>query len=261
MRVLILAAGKGSRFKRTELGPKALIKFKGKRLIDYILAAISKCGIMSNKIWIVVGHESERINKLSVKIIYNSQYEETNMLASVYSAKELFDGSSDILISYSDIIYEPRVLKKLIESVGDIVVVSDLNWLELWKLRMENYLEDAESFIFNGEKKLINIGKSKPIRNEIMGQYIGLLKISSKVQKSFMYEISQCFSDSILAISKSKNANLSITEFIQILIDKNWVIDVVECKNGWLEFDTRDDLDRYEANSKLKSIFNWDHFK
>jgi hypothetical protein len=56
-------------------------------------------------------------------------------------------------------------------------------------------------------------------------------------------------------------ANLSITEFIQILIDKNWVIDVVECKNGWLEFDTRDDLDRYEANSKLKSIFNWDHFK
>jgi dTDP-glucose pyrophosphorylase len=76
-----------------------------------------------------------------------------------------------------------------------------------------------------------------------------------------MYEISQCFSVSILAISKSKNANLSITEFIQILIDKNWVIDVVECKNGWLEFDTQDDLDRYEANSKLKSIFNWDYLK
>ena len=256
MRALILAAGKGTRYERQIPGPKALINFKGLRLIDFILKAFEKCNIDLHNVWMVVGFEKETLENIPVKFILNSSYEKTNMLASLYAARKLFDGSSDLIISYSDIIYEPRLLAKILNSTGKVVVASDVNWENLWKLRMENYNEDIESFILNENKELVSIGKKKPSKDEIMGQYIGLFKVSAQAQSNFIDEIYKCFADSPEKVSKSLNANLSITEFLQQLIDKSWTLNVVESENGWLEFDTKEDYDKYLGYNNLHILFD-----
>jgi NDP-sugar pyrophosphorylase family protein len=38
-----------------------------------------------------------------------------------------------------------------------------------------------------------------------------------------------------------------MTSFLQILINKGWNIKAVEVNSGWLEIDSTDDLNAYEA--------------
>ena len=65
------------------------------------------------------------------------------MVSTLFNAKEFMD--DDIIISYADIIYKKEVLEKLIASSADFSVVVDEAWKNLWSLRMENPLEDAET--------------------------------------------------------------------------------------------------------------------
>ena len=88
------------------------------------------------------------------------------MLYSLFCAENFLD--DDVIISYSDIIYNYEILNKLIDSKSGIGVVIDKNWKELWSLRMDNPLEDAESLKV-ADNKITEIGfKSNDIR-EIQG--------------------------------------------------------------------------------------------
>ena len=81
------------------------------------------------------------------------------MVYSLYNAKSLFNGSNDIIISYGDIIYEKKVLKKLIMDKSKISVVIDLNWKKLWSLRMNNPAKDVESLKLNSKGFITEIGQ------------------------------------------------------------------------------------------------------
>ena len=61
-----------------------------------------------------------KLRKNIIKI-KNEKYKTTNMLYSLFKLKKFFDGNNDLIISYGDIIYKNRVLKKLINSRGTII--------------------------------------------------------------------------------------------------------------------------------------------
>lgn len=247
-RVLILAAGIGKRFRRHTSGPKALVNFQGRPLIEHILYSLKKCDFHEENIAVVSGFEREHIEPYFCKVFYNHSYATTNMVGSLYAARDFFDGSSDLIISYSDIVYEPRIIQSLCQSKGHLVISSDSNWRNLWRLRMENYLLDIESFDVNESGELIEIGEPKPNEINVKGQYIGLIKVGANLQRNFVLEIEKCFSDSPENISHSKLSQISLTEFLQRLIKLGWKIDISSNKGGWLEFDTEQDLVIYERN-------------
>lgn len=234
---IILAAGQGTRlYPLTKKIPKCLVKYQGKSILDYQLDNCKKIKIQ--KIFLVSGYKSSKIKRKNIIKIKNEKYKTTNMLYSLFKLKRLFDGKNDLIISYGDIIYKNRVLRKLINSREKISTIIDSNWYNYWKLRMENPLDDAESLKIDKDNYITDIGKKVKDLKDIKGQYIGLTKISKNISKKIL----KVWIDIKNKKNKDKINNLYITDFFQILIKKKFKIKAVSVKRGWLEFDEISDL-------------------
>lgn len=239
MECVILAAGTGSRMGSfTKSCPKAGLVFNGKCLIDYQLEALK--GASVTNISIVTGHQRNFFDKYEVKKIYNPLYEHVNMVTSLYCFLKQSTNDEDLLISYADIVYSTEVIKSLMETSDDesIVVSADSNWLELWKARMENVIDDAETFKFDAEKKLFEIGEKLEKIEDAMAQYRGLVLINKSNRQFLKEKIENDF--------LQKNIfGAYMTDLLQSIIDCGTKVIVDAFPGSWLEFDTQDDLKTY----------------
>ncbi|EGG41193.1 hypothetical protein Nlim_2002 [Candidatus Nitrosarchaeum limnium SFB1] len=174
------------------------------------------------------------------------------MLESLFCAEEKID--DEVIISYADIIFEKRILKKLITSKEDITLVVDTDWLKYWKLRIDEPLDDAhETVKTDNEGNVISIGQEVKNVHDTDGHFIGLMKIQNKGAKNLkdVYYKSKLQSTDN---SNPLNSNLTfensrLVDLIQGMIRSGIKVSVSTTKNGWLEFDTVKD---YEIYSNLK---------
>ena len=245
---LILAAGKGLRLNPiTKNVPKALTPFLGVSLLKRQIEVLEKSGI--KRIHVVTGYLSEQIETLSHKLnfttTFNANYNTSNMVNSMFSANEFIKNTKeDLIISYGDIIYEKKNLKKILTCNEDISVMIDLKWKNLWEKRMKNPLEDVETLILNNENFITELGKKTNDYSKIQGQYTGLIKIKHNVINdvlSFYYNLNK-----LKTFFEKKIDDLYMTDFLQLLINDGKKIKAVLVEGGWLEFDTLDDLNSYE---------------
>jgi choline kinase len=241
MRAIILAAGQGTRLRPlTDDRPKCMVEYRDKKIIDYILDSMQECNI--NDINIVNGYKSEvlttYLNTKKIKYFTNEKFESTNMVYTLFCAKDIMD--SDIIISYADIIYSKDILQKLIDSDDDISVVVDRKWRELWSQRMQNPLDDAETLKLDSGN-IIELGKKPDSYDDIEGQYIGLIKISKNMIKKIV-SFYESLDKNIMYDSKDYN-NMYMTSFIQMIIDNQLAeVKPVFIDGGWIEIDSIDDL-------------------
>ena len=166
------------------------------------------------------------------------------MVHSLFCAESKMTG--DLIISYSDIIYNKQVLLELIDDENDFVVTVDKNWLELWKLRMGDPLSDAETMKITHDNFITDLGKTPNSYHEIQGQYIGLIKISKSVIGSIK-EFYHSLDKKIFYDGQTFN-EMYMTSFIQLIIDKVSSVKANIINGGWLEFDTENDLEVYTNN-------------
>ena len=161
MKLILLAAGKSSRiFSKININ-KCLIKINKKSLIKNIIDNAYNSGI--KHIEIVSGFKSKNIEKdlknYNVTFIKNIKYETTDMVySSILSLKR---SKTNVIICYTDIIFEKNIFKSLINKKKANIIVPHLrNWKNVWKLRKKNIFEDAETFLTNkNNNKVIEIGK------------------------------------------------------------------------------------------------------
>ena len=252
---IILAAGQGTRLKPyTNNIPKAMVKLSGVSLIERQLNTLKSIDLKNFNV--VTGYKEECIQIPNVNKIYNPRYATTNMVASLYCAKNLFDGSSDIIISYGDIVFEKKVINALVNSESNISVIVDKGWKRLWQLRMDDILGDAETLKLDKEQNIVEIGKKPKDLTEIQGQYIGLIKISKNFAQKFFFLYELLASCDQLFDGKD-HANMYMTSYIQLLINTGIPIKAVFIENGWLEVDTKNDLETYErlySDNALQNI-------
>ena len=136
--VIILAAGFGSRLlPLTKDKPKSLIEFGGKTLLERNIEIFKKHGI--NEITIITGYKKEKINFTDINYIENKNFQHNSTLQSLFYAIDQIKTST--IITYSDIIFEERILEELLSIENDIAVVVDANGkiignYELMKLSM-----------------------------------------------------------------------------------------------------------------------------
>ena len=173
MQLIILASGRGSRLKKlTERIPKCLIKVRSKPIIDYISENFKKF----NQTIILTGYKSALVNKKYPKLkkIKNNKYLSTNMVYSLFCAKNYI--KQDIVVSYSDIIFDHKIINKMIK-IKKTHIPLNKKWLSLWKKRMnENKInKDAEDVLINKDKILSIGGKILDLRPNL--QFMGLIKI------------------------------------------------------------------------------------
>ena len=261
MNAIVLAAGKGERLRPlTNKKPKCLVELFGKSLLEWQVDVFRNAGIQD--ITVVTGYMSDSINIPSVDITKNENFDSTNMVETLFCAEKKFSNST--IVSYGDIIFEPSVLKKLILSSHDFSIIIDKNWLEYWKIRFQNPLDDAESLKINSDGNITSIGQKISDIKEIQGQYIGLMKF----QNSGIYNLQKFYHDSKIKSDSGINPlNPSLdfkksymTDLLNSLILENFDLKAIEINNGWLELDSISDLETYEKlheNNTLKHFFDY----
>lgn len=121
LKIIILAAGKGTRMK-SEL-PKVLETVKGKSLIKYLLESIEKSGIDSKPI-IVIGYEKEKvIEALDKNYDYVIQEEQKGTGHAVIKTQKILENNADhIMVLFGD---HPLVRPETIKKLKDTHLASD----------------------------------------------------------------------------------------------------------------------------------------
>ncbi len=262
-RCIILAAGCGTRLRpMTDDRPKCLVPLLGKPLLHHQIDLLQRSEI--DAIAIVTGYLSEKIEKLGkiekfeFTIFKNDLYDSTNMVESLFLARTFMKGSSDdLLISYGDIVYERKNLEAVIKDDADLSVMIDYGWYDLWSLRNENPLNDAETLKIDENGFIRKLGKKPKTYDEIDGQYTGLLKVAAHKIDDFIYFYDQL--DRNKYYDGTPFHKIYLTSFLQLLIDAGWKIKGVPVTHGWLEVDTIEDLTLYEKleqQQQLKKIWN-----
>jgi choline kinase len=239
VKAIILAAGQGTRLRPlTDDRPKCLVELAGKPLLDHQLAVLRACGV--SDIHVVAGYRAGQLRGPGFTRHINERFAETNMVSTLFAAESVMTGDSDLIISYGDIVYEPRVLTVLLAVDAPIGLAVDREWRRYWAARMDNPLADAETLKLADGDRVVELGKKPGGYADVQGQYIGLIKIRAD-HVAGLTKVWRAMDRSATYDGKDYD-NMYMTSFIQHLIDSGWEARAAFIDNGWAEVDCEADL-------------------
>ena len=141
-----------------------MLDFGGKTLLQRQLDAYNKNGV--NDISLIKGYKKEKINYKGIRYFENTDYRNNNILNSIFYGEDVINGN--IIISYSDILFDPIVVKRTLEAKRDISVVVDIDWRGYYVGRKDHPISEAENVIFNSNNEVLKIGKINTGNEDIM---------------------------------------------------------------------------------------------
>lgn len=244
MKAIIIAAGKGTRLKPlTNDCPKSMLPVDGKSILQRSIDTLLRNGV--SKIAVVRGHCADKINvEGPVEYYENMEFEINNILHSLFCAKDFIE--DEIIISYSDIIFTDEVVVATKKFNGEIGVVVDKNFQQIYEGRDEHPLSEAELALSN-DGSVILIGKKSVSTHDATGEFIGLVKLSASGAEIFKKEyeklINKLKMDDDFHRAK-RFSNAYITDFLQELIEQGFNVEPIYIHGGWMEIDTLQDYHR-----------------
>jgi len=250
-KALIIAAGLGSRLKKhTENLPKCMLDFGGKTLLQRQLDSYKKCGIKD--ISLIKGYKKEKINYKGIKYFENTDYKNNNILNSIFYAEKVINGN--IIISYSDILFDSSVVERTLDTDHDISVVVDIDWRGYYVGRKEHPISEAENVIFNSNNEVEKIGKINTGKEEVHGEFIGMIKLSNRgteIFKEHFHRLKKIYWNKPFQRAKIFQ-KAYLTDFIQELVDIGIKVHCVIIESGWKEIDTVEDYKKAIAGFNKK---------
>ena len=250
-KALIIAAGLGSRLKKhTENLPKCMLDFGGKTLLQRQLDAYKKNSIKD--ISVIRGYKKEKIKYKGIKYFENTDYKNNNILNSIFYAEDFINGN--IIISYSDILFDSTVVKRALNSNHDISVVVDIDWRGYYVGRKDHPLTEAENVIFNSNNEVEKIGKINTGNEEVHGEFIGMIKLTNRgaeIFKEHFHRLKKIYWNKPFQRAKTFQ-KAYLTDFIQELVDIGIKVHCVIIESGWKEIDTVEDYKKALVGFKKK---------
>jgi choline kinase len=122
---ILLAAGVGRRLGETHDGPKVLLDFAGRSLIERHLAALAAVGVTD--IMVTVGHEAATLAaalRARAATVLNPDYRQGS-LVSLWVQRERLRAGRPVLLMDGDVLYDRRVLERLVAAPGEAVLLVD----------------------------------------------------------------------------------------------------------------------------------------
>ena len=241
MHIVFLAAGKGSRIFHKIKTNKCLIKLNKKTIIEHLIENIPKKN--RDKISIVTGFNRNGLHKVLKKykpnFIHNKNFYKTEMVESLRIA--LIKINDDILFSYSDIIYDKKIIHYFTnKKLNKIALPIKIDWKKVWKIRNKPIYGDAESLVVKNNF-ITEIGNKIEDFKNVHGQFMGLIYIPKKIRLKILYKL-----------KNKKYKKLQTTKFINNLIEENFKVKAINRRDHWYEFDDIEDLVNYKKKYKYK---------
>ena len=250
MKAIILAAGKGSRLEKlTKDTPKGMLKIHNKTLIERQIEIYRNFGIKD--ITIITGYKNEIIDFSGINYIKNQNFEITNMNESLFCASEKF--SDSVIISYTDIIFEQKIIQQMLESSADISIAVNLNWKSNYEGRTLHPTSEAENVLIeNDVVHKIKKNISENISNQKIGEYMGIMKLSKKGSKSMLQKYLDLKENHKGEFHNAKSLQTAyITDMLQEMIDSGFDVSPLIVDGDWYEIDTPQDLENVEKSLKF----------
>lgn len=239
---IILAAGRGSRLHPyTAECPKCLTELGGLSLIDRHIATLRAAGIQD--IVIAAGYRAEMLQLPQTRQVINSRWAETNMVETLFAAEAAF--GDDLIVAYSDIVYEPRVIEALLGSPHATSVVVDRKWKSLWEVRFDDPLSDAESLTLDAYGLIRDIGNKVTDIDTIDAQYIGLMRFRGAGISAMRNAYKRLCTELRPWNAKRPPEKAYMTDLLSEMIAGDLPVHAVVTDGGWIEVDTIRDYETY----------------
>jgi choline kinase len=249
MQAIIIGAGRGSRLMPTTADtPKCFAEVGGQRILDWALDAFRANGL--DRIAFIGGYQIDKVRQgyPQLEFRHNHQWEQNNILASLFFAEDLMD--EGFICSYSDILYTPRVIERLLESKADVSLVVDTAWSDRYQDRTEHPPDDAEKVtVHNGA--VTRIHRDIP-SHEAHGEYIGVAKFSPTGAKKLKEHYQRC--RELHAGKPFREAKLFekayLIQLLQQMVEGGEPMTHVDTPGEYIEIDTQQDFDYARRNWK-----------
>lgn len=240
--------------------PKAMLEIKGRTILERQIHALNECGVKD--IAVVRGYRKEQINLPNVRYYDNDRFRDTGELVSLFLAEAEMEGR--FLFLYSDIIFDPAILEKLLKSQADISVVVDRAWGDHPHTQEELQARKPDLVITSQPPQkgyrflptregttLTRIGRHLP-PDEADGEFVGIAMFSeegARLLRTVYHQTRQRFQGRNFHEAESLE-KAAFTDLLQEIIDRGGEIACVDIYKGWLEIDTFEDYRRAWAKVK-----------
>ena len=251
-KAIVIAAGRGRRLgPHTEELPKCLVQVGKRTMLGWQHAAFTSAGV--DELVMIRGYRGDVLEAGAreltdnVRFVDNTEWERNNILLSLACARHEIDGP--VLLTYSDIVFTPDVVRAVVDAPADVALVVDRDFAAIYEGRTEHPLEEAEVCDLDSRGAIHRVGKRALPATEAWGEFIGLLKLSADGARWVGAAI-----DELTAIYAGREGepfqraasfrNAYLTDLLQHLIDGGRRLDPVAIHGEWREIDTGQDLER-----------------
>lgn len=241
MQAIILAAGMGKRLgDLTRNNTKCMVKVNGVPLIDRALTQLSRLDL--SRVIMVIGYEGEKLRAhvgdcykgLKITYIENPVYDKTNNIYSLSLAKKELQEDDTLLIE-SDLIFEGRLLDKLVDNPYPNLALVDK--YETWM--------DGTMVKLDDDNNIVNFVPKKAFRYDEVGSYYKTVNI---------YKFSRDFlRNSYVPFLEAYTKALGNNEYYEQVLRVITLLDKCDLKalplegEKWYEIDDIQDLDIAET--------------
>ena len=249
MNAIIIAAGSGKRISEDVKDlPKSLLIVNGKPIIVHQIQALKRVGI--ENITVITAAHSKKFETENVRYVKDHYYNEHDILGSLMEAKEFL--KNDVLVLYSDIIFESKILRQILDSKGNISIAIDNEWEKNYEGRTEHPKTEAENVLLDKENNILKIKKNITNQGNYVGEFLGIIKFSGDGANIFVRKYNE--------IIKTHNGNFHdapsilkayLTDMLQELINCDIRIEPVFISGKWCEIDTLQDLKKAEEKFSI----------
>ena len=233
MKVVLLVAGKGRRLNNiTKNSHKSLIKLDEYTLLEHLIENFIFAGLTD--FVPVVGHCSEQVlsclnkkysKEISVNPVYNSKYNESNNLYSLYMAKDILK-NEDFIVCNADVIINREILLGMRNKSpnASLIAIDDFDYpapIDSPGISMNN-------------NTISDLGRHIPFKIK-KGYAIGVYRFNKELSKVFFNEAKKLL---------DQNMEAGFHDPLQKLFNKHPIYKYSVQGYDWMDIDTFSDIDK-----------------
>ena len=169
-----MAAGIGSRISRSISKPKSTLHVSGVPLIRRTVEMLISKGI---EVAVVVGFKGDEVREalagLNVRFFENPFYRVTNSMASLWFAREFFDGG-DMILANADVYWGDGIYQSLMAGDNEVVMLGD-----------ESRVKTGDYFFKVVDGVVVDYGKELSVKDRTT-EYVGIARLKGDFTGTFV---------------------------------------------------------------------------